>query len=119
MIMKSFLGFPHTQVWRGDNISVCHLLGSDGLCPNRARIAQRLRSPEVRKDLLEFNARFATESAFWSLYLGPGERFQSMLADVRVISDDYPWIEYALYRSLDRKAYLRSPAFFSWPPYQP
>ena len=121
MIMKSFLvSFPHTQVWRCDRqASGSLLLGSDTpLTLDRARIAKRLKEPAIREDLLEFNKDFETEAAFWSLYLGPGERFREMLSGVREVSDDFPWIEYPFFRSLDRKAYLRSPAFFTWPPYK-
>ncbi len=121
MIMKSFLvSFPHTQVWRCDAQGRgVLLLGSDTpMLLDRALIAKRLKEPEIRRDLLEFNKDFEKEAAFWSLYMGPGERFREMLSGVREVSDDFPWIEYPFFRSLDRKAYLRSPAFFNWPPYK-
>ena len=78
----------------------------------------RLGRPEVRADMLEFNAEFKEEKAFWDLYLGPGERFTEYLASARVVTDAYPWIEYPYFRAR-RRDYYKTPAFLNWPPYRP
>lgn len=117
MVLKSFVSaMPRTQMWLG---TVPHnglvMLGSEQpIAVDRERIRKNLADPLVRRDLLELNPEFATEAAFWRLYLGPGERFARYLAESPEVTDDFPRIEYPYFRSKTRK-YYRHPELFDWP----
>jgi spermidine synthase len=115
MVMKSFISaLPHTQMWLATKEKGGILmLGSAAPLPlDRARVSARLKEAGVKADLREFNAEFAREDAFWSLYLGPGESFESSLKASPMITDDFPRLEYPYFRSKTGE-YYRHPAILT------
>ena len=112
MVMKSFVSaLPHSEFWLGTaDKGGLVMLGSETPIPlDRGLVRERLKDPRVRADLLEINAEFAKEGAFWKLELGSGESYRDYLADSPEITDDFPRLEYPYYRA-KTPAYLKHPA---------
>jgi hypothetical protein len=81
----------------------------------REAVSRRFREAAVRKDYLEFDKEFYDLSGLWGLYLGPKERFATVLKDVPEVTDDKPWIEYPYFRSKSAE-YFRAPRVLRWDP---
>ncbi|HVE14605.1 MAG TPA: fused MFS/spermidine synthase [Elusimicrobiota bacterium] len=111
MVLKSFrAACPYTQFWRrpGEPDGLI-MIGSRSPIPHDpARIRARLRRPEVRKDMLEYNPEFKNEDAFFSYRFEPPPGYFAFLDGVPEVTDDFPRIEHPYFRSL-QPGYFRGP----------
>ncbi|MBI5623833.1 MAG: fused MFS/spermidine synthase [Elusimicrobia bacterium] len=119
MVLRSFLAsMPHAQVWRvtdKEEGGVVLLGSNEPIIVDRRLVRARLRKPAVREDLLEIDGEFASEEAFWRLFMGAGGRYAGYVSDAPEVTDDFPRIEYPYFRSR-RSAYRKHPDILRWRP---
>jgi len=119
MIMKTFQSvFPATHVWGGFNYPGFYLLGfkndSGPLDPSRPQNKEGVAA--ALADLNEWS-HFSDIDALFSLHILNPRQFAAMVQDTAIITDDMPFTEFPLFRSLldpNYKIYLTAPIVRRW-----
>jgi hypothetical protein len=110
--MRTFLdSFPHVQVWSAPPLGShqgIYLIGSRKPISDIAeRIQSGFRDAAAVQDLREWDATCDSAEKMIGLYLTDETGLRKYLGDGPVITDDYPYTEFPLWRSLRRdRSYL-------------
>jgi spermidine synthase len=107
MIMKTYQNvFPGTWVFGGPHIGGFLMIGSS-VQPDTgiARFREALGSASIEADLNEWEERPLTPEAVQSLYLMGPEALRIFTSGAAVITDNNPYTEFPLWRSISDKTY--------------
>ena len=108
MILRTYLDvFPHVLCWQGlPDLGFC-LLGSERPIRDvEEKFVVVSATPPSSRDLVEWSDDFETPEKVLKLFIGDERRLAPVLADERVITDDRPYTEFPLGRSLfDARGY--------------
>jgi spermidine synthase len=105
MIARTFVDvFPNVKFWSGpDPHPGFLLLGSrrplEGV---PERIKAIYQNPQVKADLLEWGEELDRPEKILALYGGDRRELSVLVAGARIITDDSPYTEFYLWRSLDK-----------------
>ena len=96
--------FEHIQVWSGPpSIPGYLLVGSGRPLHGMAQRIQRLyRDPSVAADLRGWGPELAQPDNILDLYVGDDQQLRRFVTGARVITDDCPYTEFPLWRSLEK-----------------
>jgi spermidine synthase len=102
-ICKTFYSvFPNMTVWKGPHNGGLYFLGT--LAPtnvDRSKIEQAFTNPRLIKDLSEYDDTCVTSSQLLSLFMvRDGEDMDTITKTAPIITDNYPYTEFPLWRYL-------------------
>lgn len=107
MIMKTFHSvFPNTYVCGGPQYPGLYMLGFISVGPpNLDRFVSANRNKAVVADLNEWNNAMPTPQSLLTLLVLKPDQLASFVDGAKVITDDRPYTEYPLWRSIYDKTY--------------
>jgi len=109
MIMKTFLAvFPQTYVWRSPTLSYpgFYLMGVREPGPiDLARLDRGNNDQAIVQDLIEWTQEKISPGMLRNLLVFKPDGLARFVANQPVISDDHPYTEFPLWRSLFNPAY--------------
>ncbi len=114
LVMKSFYAvFPNAQVWRAPRMPVAgfYMMGfRDPAGPAQKGFRRVTNEQELLADLNEFKFEAPVPSleSLLSLKLMDSKQLAEFVADVPVITDDHPYTEFPLWRSMYDPQFQRS-----------
>lgn len=104
MIMRTFQSvFAHATVWRGLGYPGFYLIGTEQrLEVPMERFRQAFKDPKFRADILEWDNEVGSAEDLANLLLLDETQLADYLQGVPVITDNYPYTEFPLWRLLLR-----------------
>jgi spermidine synthase len=102
MIMRTFQSvFPHASLWRGPGFPGFYLIGTqETLSLPLDRFRKAFKNEKFLHDINEWNNSVASGDDMANLLLLNETEVAECLKDVPIITDNYPYTEFPLWRSL-------------------
>jgi len=104
MIMRTFQSvFPHASLWQGPGYPGFYLIGTHhALRVNSARFRQAFQDQKFLTDIKEWDDLVSTADTMEDLLLLNESELAENLEGVRIITDNYPYSEFPLWRRILR-----------------
>lgn len=102
MIMQTFQSvFPHTSVWKGPVSNGIYLIGSQKpIQVPLDRFRQAFKNKNFLEDIFELDQSVYSGDVFADLFILNEAELTQYLQGVPIITDNYPYTEFPLWRSL-------------------
>lgn len=101
MLMSTFRSvFPEGTVWSGRGIKGYFLMGAKrgAIRVNPERFRRFYEDPVLRADMLEWDDLVGSAESLLGLYVADANRLASISEGYPIITDNYPWVEFPLFR---------------------
>jgi spermidine synthase len=119
MVMKTFQSvFPHTSVWKGPVSDGLYLIGTQkSVQIPHDRFHRAFENKKFLEDIIELDKSVYSADVLENLLILNETELAEYLQDVPIITDNYPYTEFFLWRSLldpKRNKYCNSQSLLQW-----